>query len=172
MNIYLASGKAFFYNFYMIKKIFLITLFISTISTSFQARADMDPKVKIMALNAGYGTVGGALLGTAAMAFGGSTRSIAVGASLGLYAGLIFGGYIIGSHEYRKHQNQRPSDENYYYPDTQGSPYQDSSYQGGGYNYQGSIEVKDFSQKGPAEIGFKQDKPGQDFYVNLLNYQF
>ncbi len=170
-NNYLASNKAIFYNFHMIKKIFLITLLISTTFTSFQAKADMDPRVKIVALNAGYGTVGGALLGTAAMAFGSSTRSVAIGASLGLYLGLIFGGYIVGSHEYRKQQMQRPGgQENYYYPDTNDSPYQDSYNQnGGGYNYQGSIEE---SLKGPAEIGFKQPKQGQDIYVNLLNYQF
>ncbi len=171
-NIYLASNEAFFYNFHMVKKLFLITLFISTTFTSFQAKADMDPRVKIVALNAGYGTVGGALLGTAAMAFGSSGRSVAIGASLGLYAGLIFGGYIVGSHEYRKNNRMQPSQENYYYPDTNDSPYQDSRFQGGGYNYQGSINQDGFSLEGPAEIGFKQERPGQDFYVNLLNYQF
>lgn len=151
----------------MVKKILLILLFISTTFTSFETKAEMSPKVKIMALNASYGTVGGALLGTAALAFGSSSRSIAIGASVGLYAGLIFGGYIIASHEYRRNELQRPQ-ENYYYPDTNDSPYQDSS-NGGGYDYQGSI---DFSHKGPAEIGFKQPKQGQDIYVNLLQYQF
>ena len=61
------------------------------------------------------------------------------------------------------------NDENYYYPDTNDSPYQDSSNSGGGYNYQGSINE---SLKGPAEIGFKQSKKGQDIFVNLLQYQF
>ena len=51
---------------------------------------------------AGYGVVGGALLGTASLAFGSGGRSIAKGASLGLYAGLIFGGYVILSYEMKK----------------------------------------------------------------------
>ena len=60
----------------------------------------MPAKLKAVLTCAGYGTVGGALLGTAAMAFGAEPRAIAVGASLGLYAGLIFGSYVILSHEY------------------------------------------------------------------------
>ncbi len=42
-----------------------------------------------------YGTVGGALLGTASMAYGNNSRAIFQGASLGLYAGLLFGAYVI-----------------------------------------------------------------------------
>ena len=46
-----------------------------------------------------YGTVGGALLGFATLAFGTNSRVIAQGASLGLYAGIAFGTYVITSHK-------------------------------------------------------------------------
>lgn len=62
----------------------------------------MDPKLKILLTMAGYGTVGGALLGAASMAYGARFRAIAVGASLGLYVGLIFGGYVLVTHHYSR----------------------------------------------------------------------
>jgi len=58
----------------------------------------LEPKQKAFMVMTTYGTVGGALLGFASMAFGSSSRSIAQGASLGLYAGIIFGSYVITSH--------------------------------------------------------------------------
>ena len=58
----------------------------------------MSPKARAFLTVAGYGAGGGALLGLASMAFGTSPRAIAQGASLGLYAGLIFGTYVIVSH--------------------------------------------------------------------------
>jgi len=83
-------------------KYILVALLI--LSTSFypnQARAEMDPKVKAMLTVAAYGTGAGALLGFASLAFGTKPRAIAMGASLGLYAGLIFGTYILVSHTYK-----------------------------------------------------------------------
>ena len=58
----------------------------------------MDPKGKAFMIICTYGTVGGALLGFATMAFGTNSRAIAQGASLGLYAGIAFGSYVVSSH--------------------------------------------------------------------------
>lgn len=66
---------------------------------------------------AGYGAGGGALLGAASMAFGTSSRAVSQGASLGLYAGIIFGTFVLVSH----HQKRLGT-----YEDSS-SPYQDSS---------------------------------------------
>lgn len=74
----------------------------------------MDPKLKILAESAGYGTVAGALLGTATLAFDGEGRNIAKGASLGLYAGIIFGAYVVTSYEMKKRGWGQGKDEEYY----------------------------------------------------------
>ena len=60
-----------------------------------------NAKARALGSMALYGTIGGALLGTATLAFGSSARSIAQGASLGLYAGLIFGSYVVLSHSFQ-----------------------------------------------------------------------
>ena len=61
-----------------------------------------NAKARALGSMALYGTIGGALLGTATIAFGSGARSIAQGASLGLYAGLIFGSYVVLSHGFQK----------------------------------------------------------------------
>lgn len=58
----------------------------------------VDPKTKAFLVISGYGATGGALLGLASMAFGAKPRAIAQGASLGLYAGLLFAGYVLYTH--------------------------------------------------------------------------
>lgn len=68
----------------------------------------LDAKVSAVLLMAGYGTVGGALLGTASLAFGAEGRTVAKGASIGLYCGLIFGGYIVLSHKMRQDRMNNP----------------------------------------------------------------
>lgn len=83
----------------------------------------MDPRAKAIGTMTVYGTVGGALLGTAALAFDAGPRSVARGASLGLYAGLLFGAYVVLSYAYRKHQRENPRPQENYYPGT-GSPYE------------------------------------------------
>lgn len=77
----------------------------------------MPVKAKAFLTIAGYGAAGGALLGLATMAFGNSSRAVAQGASLGLYAGLLFGTYVLVSH----HQKSVGS------YDDNSSPYQESS---------------------------------------------
>lgn len=122
----------------------------------------MDSKLKILGSMSGYGIVGGALLGTASMAFGGSGTAIARGASLGLYGGLIFGTYVILSYEAKKRGfNDQPREN--YYPDSK-SPYEDS---------QSSISIKDLSEYRLASSENKKD-PKKDplLSVNFLNYQF
>ncbi|MBA2403875.1 MAG: hypothetical protein H0V66_03815, partial [Bdellovibrionales bacterium] len=81
------------------------------------AQAEMPAKAKAILTMAAYGTAGGALLGFATMAFGNSSRAVAQGASLGLYAGLIFGAYVLVSH----HQKTVGSYED------DSSPYKNSS---------------------------------------------
>ena len=59
----------------------------------------LSPETKAFLIICGYGTVGGALLGLASMAFGGKAINIAKGASVGLYSGILFGAYVIYSHD-------------------------------------------------------------------------
>lgn len=142
----------------------------------------MDPRVKAMATMAAYGTVGGALLGTASLAFGTEGRSVAVGASLGLYAGLIFGSYVIVSHQLQQnnyYDREEPVRRDYY-PDDSYSPYQ-PSYEGGDGTYDGgfsriqvikSLEMAAFHDRRELErmSGLKVDRPS--FQMNLISVQF
>ena len=82
-----------------------------------EARAEVPVKAKAFLTMAGYGAGGGALLGFATMAFGNSSRAIAQGSSLGLYAGIIFGAYVLVSH-YQKQVGTY---------DDNSSPYQESN---------------------------------------------
>lgn len=82
----------------MKKLLFVIISFVFLTIPVEKAHA-LDPKGKAFLIICTYGTVGGALLGFATMAFGTNSRAIAQGASLGLYAGIAFGGYVISSHE-------------------------------------------------------------------------
>lgn len=81
------------------KKIVIALSFCSFVLLPFnKAQAELPPKVKVLLLTSTYGTVAGALLGTASLAFKAKGRAVAQGASLGLYAGIIFGTYVIVSH--------------------------------------------------------------------------
>ncbi len=97
--------------------LFLVLFLFSALVKPQQARAEIPPKAKAFLTMAGYGAGGGALLGFATMAFGNSSRAIAQGASLGLYAGIIFGTYVLVSH-YQKQTGTY---------DDNSSPYQDSN---------------------------------------------
>lgn len=105
------------------KKIIISVSLCLTLLFSSATHAALDPRIKMMGTMAGYGIVGGALLGTATMAFGSNGRAIAKGASLGLYAGLIFGGYILVNYEMKKRGYGQEPKENYY-PDSS-SPYEE-----------------------------------------------
>jgi hypothetical protein len=94
----------------------LISLVFFSLQVS-KVRAQVPPKARAFLTMAGYGAAGGALLGVATMAFGNSTRAVAQGASLGLYAGIIFGTYVLVAH----HQRQTG------FYDDKSSPYQEST---------------------------------------------
>lgn len=100
---------------------FFCSLFILMFTFSMlglkQAHAEMDPKAKAFLTIVGYGTAGGAMLGVASTAFGTSSRAISQGASLGLYAGILFGTYVLVSHHNKRAGNY----------DDSSSPYKDSS---------------------------------------------
>lgn len=107
----------------MYMKKLLISLAIAfTLITPTQKAQAIEPKTKAFLVMCAYGTVGGALLGFASMAFGTNSRAIAQGASLGLYAGIIFGGYVISSHR----DPNAPVDE--YEQDPYGAPPMDQGY--------------------------------------------
>lgn len=93
-------------NIFVILVSFFIFFFSITVSKNAFA---IDSRVKAVIVMSGYGTAGGALLGLSSyVLFRTSPRAIAQGASLGLYAGILFGGYIIGSHEMSKNQKYDP----------------------------------------------------------------
>ena len=144
----------------MKKKLPILMLIFTLFFTS--SAFGLDPKLRILATMTGYGVVGGALLGTATMAFGTSGRAIAKGASLGLYGGLIFGSYVIINYEMKKRgYESAPRDD--YYPNSQ-SPYEDNHT---------SVTVPDKEDYRLASTENKKD-PKKDplIFLNLINYQF
>lgn len=143
------------------KKIIISTVVCFTLLFSSVSQAALDPKLKMLGTMAGYGVVGGALLGTATMAFGANGRAIAKGASLGLYAGLIFGGYIILNYEMKKRGYGQDTKENYY-PDSSGE-YEDPQ---GNFSFQ-------FDEFRLAQVENKKDpKVDPSFSWNFLSYEF
>jgi len=80
------------------KKLLISLVLLFSLITPTKSAHALDPKAKAFMIMTAYGTVGGALLGFATLAFGSNSRAIAQGASLGLYAGIIFGAYVINSH--------------------------------------------------------------------------
>lgn len=151
---------------------------------SCKAYAEFDPRLKALGLMAGYGTAGGALLGAASMAFGSDGRSIFKGMSLGLYAGLLFGGFIVVSHAIRKHQAANPDDD--YYPDTEDSPYEegyDDEYEEEGDGEEADEENRRWNpyweqRDQAARYGdrslhpSRHDKYDQVYYMNIINISF
>jgi hypothetical protein len=97
--------------------LFFVILFTLTLIKPQEARAEMPVKAKAFLTIVGYGTAGGAILGAASMAFGTSSRAIAQGASLGLYAGILFGTYVLVSHHNKRYGQY----------DDDSSPYRESS---------------------------------------------
>lgn len=156
-----------------IKVLFLAIVFVFTtsVSTNLVAAEDeggMPPKVKAFLLVSGYGTVGGALLGFASMAFGTNSRAIAQGASLGLYAGMLFGGYVILTHKKPGSEVDAEGIEDDGYGDEDG-------YGGDGFDgEEGGEEEGFYGQRYEAIYG--DIKKGDDYsppiYFNLINMTF
>jgi hypothetical protein len=95
----------------------LVVLFTFTMVRPNEAQAEIPAKAKAFLTIAGYGAAGGAMLGAASIAFGASSRAIPQGASLGLYAGIIFGSYVLVSHHNKRYGTY----------DDNASPYLESS---------------------------------------------
>lgn len=96
---------------------FLVILSTLLMVNPQDAKAQVPPKAKAFLTIAGYGAAGGAILGAASMAFGSNSRAIPQGASLGLYAGILFGTYVLVSHHNKRYGSY----------DDNSSPYQRSS---------------------------------------------
>lgn len=143
-----------------------------------ESRAEMDPKMKALASMALYGTIGGVLLGTASLAFGTEPRSIAKGASLGLYAGLLFGGYVVVSHVMKKSRDNQPPPQDYY-PEEADTPYIDDGDADYGdaapydQRWAGYYEYEEASRnvQGNSLTGPKVNS-GPVYFLNLLKYTF
>jgi len=121
-----------------------------------QAQSGIPPRAKAFLLVSGYGAAGGAMLGLASMAFGTSSRAVAQGASLGLYAGLLFGTYVLVSHAQR--QNRGSYDNS--------TPYQDDGGYDGDY---GEGESKDSSGGGFFDSSY--DHQSSKTFTTAANYQ-
>ncbi len=145
---------------------FVTVIALSGVMLAKPAHAQMDPRVKALGAMALYGTVGGALLGTASLAFGTSGRAPAVGASLGLYAGILFGTYVVASHYYKR--NYRPSPQENYYPETS-SPYEESS----NTIYQYADPSFGLEAAGTKKPDYKaRHDTGPVWFLNLVQLQF
>lgn len=159
----------------------LLVLFTLTMIRPNEARAEMPVKAKAFLTIVGYGTAGGALLGAASTAFGTSTRSIAQGASLGLYAGILFGTYVLVSHHNRQYRNYDDNSSPYqqsndiysdeYQGDEGGSSDEGSSSGGGFFDRFQTLQEKFHGQAftlGAKEKGSKLPP----FSMNLIQYNF
>jgi len=80
---------------------FLVLLFMFFLARPQTARAEIPVRARAFATIVSYGAASGALLGAASLAFGQSSRAIFQGASLGMYAGILFGTYVLVSHHNR-----------------------------------------------------------------------
>jgi hypothetical protein len=114
--------------------------------------SSLTPETKAFLIICGYGAVGGGLLGLASMAFGGEARNIAKGASIGLYAGILFGAYVIYySSDVYHDQDPSMSDESM------------PSY--------GRLDLQDISTSDYLLSQAGESSP-LDFFVPVLNYRF
>lgn len=137
----------------------------------------LDAKVSAVLLMAGYGTVGGALLGTASLAFGAEGRTVAKGASIGLYCGLIFGGYIVMSHQMRQNRLNNPEPE----PETD-ETYDDEAegifgFRKGGERHKLLQDFQDLQlQSNQLKVSFLENGKDRNaippLSINFLNIQF
>ena len=145
------------------KKIFIILLavvLIRSVSPT-TARAEIPAKAKAFLVVSAYGTVGGALLGFATMAYGTNSRAIAQGASLGLYAGLIFGAYVLASH--KSADDQINEYEQQYGPE--GAPPPDGMAPGG-------WGAPPSEEEGGGFFGSPQRAAMPPIYLNFLHVNF
>ncbi len=157
---------------------FMAMIVMATLTRPLPAQAAMPAKARAVLTIIGYGTAGGALLGTASLAFGTSTRAVAQGASIGLYAGILFGAYVIFSAGRNKQGTY--DDSNYdQATDVYGEDY-DAQEGGGeeGRDPQGSFNRFSILQEGlhgQAFTGDSQKVRGSSLpplTVNIINFNF
>jgi len=90
----------------------LFVIFFSSFCT--QKSMALSPKGKAFLFLTMQGTAAGALLGAASIPlFDTEPKSIFVGASLGLYTGILFGAYVIWSHSANDYDSQYYEDDGY-----------------------------------------------------------
>ncbi len=105
-----------------LKKLFVVLLvLLFFMGVSSRPAYALNAKAKVMISTGAYGMVCGALLGVSTLAFGTSGRAVAQGASIGLWTGMLFGGYIILSHMYARDAQNRV--DSYATPDPYDSEY-------------------------------------------------
>ena len=145
-------------------KYFFILLLLAISLIPRTSQAEMDGRVKAMLTVTTYGVVGGTLLGVASLAFGAKPRAIAIGASLGLYAGLIFGSYIVVSHHYRTGDAYPGSYGTYQLDDNTGDFGAPERVQ--------SIADAWADNQFLGSLGNKGNKNRPNVYLNILQFQF
>jgi hypothetical protein len=156
-----------------ILRVFIIPVTLFFLAFPNSSRAEVPAKAKAMLTILGYGTAGGAILGAASMAFGTSSRAIAQGASLGLYAGILFGTYVLVSHHNRRQgaydDGASPYQES---SDIYGDDYQDGE---GGGGQDGGDRSGFFNRFQALQDKFGDKKRGGQLpplQVNLFSLQF
>lgn len=171
------------------KKIILILCICFTLIIPTQSAHAIDPKAKAFMVVCAYGTVGGALLGFASLSFGSNPRAIAQGASLGLYAGIIFGAYVLTSYNQKQSSNgydNQPEDNGFYptQPDPYyGNPAGPSPVDSGGAvpapapadnngGFFGSGRVMEINEQSYRILNNKKERITPPVYINLLNMTF
>jgi hypothetical protein len=164
------------------RKIFcslMVLLVTLTMTFSNGARAEMPAKAKAFLTMAGYGAGGGALLGAASLAFGASPRAIAQGASLGLYAGIFFGAYILVSHHQKQYGNYEDNSSPYQEStDIYGEEYQDGEGGGGDGPSDGSfferfrVIQEKFNGEAFSLGGKKRGSSMPPLQINIIQYNF
>lgn len=151
----------------------LVVLFTLMMIKPNEARAEIPVKTKAFLTIVGYGAAGGAILGAASLAFGGSSRNIAQGASLGLYAGILFGTYVLVSHHQKRYGSYDDSSSPYQeandiysdeYRDDEGGSSSDSSGRDGFFDRFQVMQEKFGGKKRGSQMPPLQ--------INLLQYHF
>ncbi|MEW6057008.1 MAG: hypothetical protein AB1540_10375 [Bdellovibrionota bacterium] len=77
----------------------------------------LDKRLKLMFKTAGYGAAAGAVIGAGTIAMGlGNFQNVLMGASSGMYAGILLAGYIVFTQDDYKQTHYRQGPRNPYAP--------------------------------------------------------
>ena len=158
------------------KNFFLWISILCFFSLSSPAKAELDHRIQDLLVMSAYGTIGGALLGTASLAFDGDGRSVAKGASIGLYAGIVFGSYVVLSHYFQRQRRLNPEPDPYYDNLEEGEEESGGGLFGVTPNWQEYRELERHSLSAQSGISYLSHKKSgalvKDFYVPLLKLRF